>query len=115
MLSRGQILQSLDAQPSEPRINKLRDWLASEDTHLASTIEAKVDVLEAQRLWSTRLKNTDISGKHLEGARELLLTLQHLTPQSELEQLAFKSTDRFGNLFFLSSSHAFVGAILVSR
>ncbi len=114
MLTRGQILDSLDAQPSEPRINQLRAWLASEDTHLASTIDAKVDVSEAQRLWSTRLKNTDITGKHLEGARELLHTLQRLMPQSELEQFAFKSPERIG-IFFLSSSQQFVGAVLVNR
>ena len=115
MFNHGQILKILEAQTPEPRIDDLKAWLAKSDTRLVSSMDARIDVSEAQRLWSTRLKNTDTTGKHLAGVTELLLTLQQLAPRSELEQFAFKSPDRLTNLLLLHSDHTFVGAVSVAR
>ena len=115
MMDRAQIIERVKDDRGNPMVDGLKTWLAQKETTLVSTREAKVRVAEARRLWTVRLKNTDITGQELQGAERFLSRLSEFAPQRQLEQFAFKSPERLGNLFFLGSDHTFVGAITVTR
>jgi hypothetical protein len=112
MIDRTAILGRLHGAEDDALVDRLRAWLRRDDTQLISARIARPTVSEAHRLWSTRLKNTALTGQHLEGAESLLAKLEHLTPQRKLEQFALSGPHTSGNLFFDGSTHTFVGAIL---
>ena len=114
-MDRAQIIKQLQAQPNDPVIEGLREWIAREDTQITSAPEVDLRVSEAKRLWTVRLENTNITGRSLQGAELLLDKLDRLSPQSRLEQFAFTTPQASGNLFFLYTNHAFVGAVVVGR
>ncbi len=113
MIDRRIILQRLEKEAEDALVARIRACMVREDTRLISERSSKVSVSEALRLWTTRLRNTDVTGQQLHGAQSLLSRLHGLTRQSKLEQFAFVSPDTAGNLFFEGSSHHFVGAVLV--
>jgi hypothetical protein len=115
MTDRNSILKRLDDDRGSPQIRRLRGLLKREDTRIVSNRSSKVSVSEALRLWKTRLKNTDVTGLHLDGARSLVTRLESLTPQRKLEQFALVAGDTSGNVFFDGSTRHFVGAIIVEK
>jgi hypothetical protein len=117
MIDRSYVLQRLENAsnngPDEALVPRIKAWLQHKDTRLVSSRPSKVSVSEALRLWTTRLKNTDVTGQRLDGVDSLLEQLKGLTPQRKLEQYALVGSKTTGNLFFEGSSLRFVGAVLV--
>ncbi|HEY5055550.1 MAG TPA: hypothetical protein VII58_05275 [Acidobacteriaceae bacterium] len=115
MTDRSSILRRLEDESNSPRLRRLRGLLERDDTRLIANLPSKVSVAEALRLWTTRLKNTDVTGQRLDGAHSLVTRLKALTPQRKLEQFALVGRDATGNVFFDGSTHHFVGAIIIEK
>ena len=116
MMDRQTILRRMDGQIDEILLTRVRDWLMRADTRLVAERSSTVSVSEASRLWTTRLKNTDVTGQRLDGIESFLDRLKDLGPRRKLEQFAFVGPDTAANLFFeVLPSHRFVGAVVVDR
>ena len=96
-------------------MRRLRGLLEREDTRLVTSLPTKVSVAEARRLWTTRLRNTDVTGQRLDGAESFITRLKQLTPQRKLEQFALVGREAVGNVFFDGATHHFVGAVIVKQ
>jgi hypothetical protein len=112
MFDRAIILKRVETA-EDAVVPRLRTWLQRDDTHFVSHREAKVTVSEALRLWTARLKNTDITGMHLDGATSFVTRLKSYAPQRKIAQVALAGPDTTGTLFFDGSTHDFVGAVVV--
>ena len=113
MSRRENLLKRLDTIGADPIVLRLRELLAQEDAKVIGDRLNKVSVSEALRLWRTRLKNTDITGLHLDGAEPLIRRLEGLAPQRKLEHVAVIGHHQGINLFFQSAHPSeFVGAIV---
>ena len=112
MMDRLSLIERLPQEKTEGTEHRLREFLCREDTRLISTRDASSTVAELRRVWRTRLQNTDITGKHLEGAEALLEKLNTLAPQRKVEQYAFSGPKLLGDVFLDRSTHVYLGSII---
>jgi hypothetical protein len=115
MTDRDSLLRRLDREESGAQLRRLRGLLEREDTRLVGDLPSKVSVAEARRLWTTRLRNTDVTGQRLDGVESFITRLKELTPQKKLEQFAVVGREAIGNVFFDGATQHFVGAVIVKQ
>jgi hypothetical protein len=96
-------------------IARARAYLEQEDTRPISESPTRVTVSEALRLWSTRRKNTEITGVIIHGIDSLVEALERLSPEVDLDQFGFVSDSIAITVFFKNEDHGFVGLLMVNR
>ena len=109
------ILSRLDGHDPSDSIIRARAFLAADDIKAVADKPVRVKVSEALRLWETRLKNTTITNRPIQGADAFVERLRMLDPSVELEQIGFMSSNLAGNVFFEDRDGKFVGLVLVER
>jgi hypothetical protein len=114
-IDRLSILSRLEGYDPSDSIIRARAFLAADDLKAVSDRPVRIKVSEALRLWETRLKNTTITNRSIQGAATFVGQLRMLDPNVDLEQVGFISPKYAGNVFFDDKNGKFVGLVLVER
>jgi len=109
---RTQTLNRLRTAEQATGAAKAAKWLMANGTQPLSADPIEVRVRDVLELWRTRLSISASKGHTIDGAPELLETLQNLHPHVKLEQIGFTGFQRMGNIFFKKTNKEFVGSVI---
>ncbi len=70
---------------------------------------------EVLRLWETRLRNTVLTGRAIQGAAELVDELRKIPADAAVEQFGFSGSKRTANVFFDAATRALLGSVVVEQ
>jgi hypothetical protein len=93
--------------------NRILGLLESEKLSPISAEPARTTASEALRLWRTRLKNTKITHKEVDGLSDLVQRLAKVTPNKKVDYFGFNGDGTAVTLLFEKTTGAFIGSIRV--
>jgi hypothetical protein len=109
---RAEVMAKLKVERSKSA-HQIRTLLESDSLRPASEEPARTTASEALRLWRTRLRNTKITHKKIDGLPQLVERLKTITPQKKVEYFAFTDEASAITLLFEKTSGAFIGSASV--
>jgi len=92
-----------------------RRFLDDPNTRVASDHPTHTTATELLKVWEVRVRNTQITGRTLRGAKAFVQRLIALPPGTEVVLYSLQSPELVGLFFFEVHADTFVGLVLVER